>query len=79
MLHIPWAAGTTYTNYIADFLGLLALVTSVEDMESLYSTHDVRNTKAARKLQHIVVWPNPRYFQHFIGNNLLLARVPSYC
>ena len=140
MLHIPCAAGATYTNYIADFLGYrtiwflydtfanilslqqmtqcylvtydlggvsmdcfvvhksdtmklyfreskeglfyldtqvdlitVAFVTSVEDMESLYSTHDVCNTKVARKLHHIIGLPNPRYFQHFIGNNLLLG------
>ena len=49
----------------------VAFVTSVEDMESLYSTHDVCNAKAARKFQHIIGRPNPRYFQQLIGNNLL--------
>ena len=48
-----------------------AFVTTVEDMESLYSNRDVRNAKAARKLQHIISQPNSQYFQHLIQNNLL--------
>ena len=35
-------------------------VTTVEDMESLYSNRDVRNTKATRKLQRIISQPNSR-------------------
>ena len=35
-------------------LNSVAFVTAVEDMESLYSTHDVHTAKATRKLQRII-------------------------
>ena len=52
-------------------LNTVAFIMTVEDMESLYSNHDVCNAKATRKLQCIISWPNSRYFQHLIQNNLL--------
>ena len=39
-------------------LNSTGFVTMVEGMESLYSTHDICNAKAAWKLQHIIGWPN---------------------
>ena len=52
-------------------LNSMAFVTMVEGMESLYSTHDICNTKATWKLQCIIGQPNSQYFQHLIENNLL--------
>ena len=52
-------------------LNTVTFITTVEDIESLYSNCDICNAKAARKLQHIISWPNSRYFQHMIQNNLL--------
>ena len=49
-------------------LNTVTFITTVEDMESLYSNCDICNAKAARKLQHIISWPNSRYFQHLIQN-----------
>ena len=37
-------------------LNSVAFVTMVEDMESLYSTCDICNAKATRKLQCIISW-----------------------
>ena len=52
-------------------LNTVAFITTVEDMESLYSNRDIHNAKAARKLQCIIGQPNSWYFQHLIQNNLL--------
>ena len=52
-------------------LNTAAFITTVEDMESLYSNCDVCNAKDARKLQHIIGQPNSQYLQHLIQNNLL--------
>ena len=52
-------------------LNTVAFIMTVADMEPLYSNHDVRNAKAAKKLQCIIGWPNSRYLQHLIQNNLL--------
>ena len=62
--------GLFYLDLQVD-LNTAVFITTVEDMESLYSNCDVRNAKATRKLQHIIGWPNSQYLQHLIQNNLL--------
>ena len=65
--------GLFYLDLQVD-LNTVAFVMTVEDMESLYINHGVRNTKATRKLQCIIGWPNSQYLQHLIQNNLLPGR-----
>ena len=62
--------GLFYSDSQVD-LNTVAFIMTVEDMESLYSNHDVHNAKGARKLQCIIGQPNSWYFQHLIQNYLL--------
>ena len=57
--HYFWESkeGLFYLDSQVD-LNSAAFVRAVEDMELLYSTHDVRNAKATRKLQRIISRPN---------------------
>ena len=49
-----------------------SFVTTVSDLEDLYSHHNVLKVCEARKLQQIISWPSSRTFKHILKQNILI-------